>query len=122
MEELHITDFSTNGNVIHARQYDSEQGWTIEVCGNQPKLSRQLLATGASQRTGYDSLVVDARTEQLIRFLAEASGYRCKLAKKVKRQYSEETKLRKAEQLRSVTPVRNAFYRDVLSQVQGGKD
>ena len=121
MEELHIYDGATNGNTIHARQFDGAQGWTIEVC-DQPKLARQLLATGATQRPGYDSVMVDASTEQLIVFLAAACGYRCKLQKKIKRQYSEETKLRKAEQLRSVTPVRNAFYRDVLSQVQGGKD
>lgn len=91
MEELHITDGATNGATIHARQFDSEQLWTVEVCGSQPKLSKALLATGATQRPGYDSLVVDASTEQLIMFLAAATGYRCKLAKKQKRQYSPET-------------------------------
>ena len=91
MEELHILDGATNGNTVHARQFDEETGWTVEICGNQPRMSKQLLATGATQRTGYDSLVVDASTEQLIQFLAEASGYRCRLAKKQKKQYSPET-------------------------------
>lgn len=91
MEELHIYDGATNGATVHARQFDTESNWTVEVCGNQPKMSKQLLATGATQRPGYDSLVVDASTEQLIMFLASACGYRCKLAKKQKRQYSPET-------------------------------
>ena len=91
MSELHIYDGATNGNTIHARQFDTESNWTVEVCGNQPKMSKQLLATGATQRPGYDSVMVDASTEQLIQFLAAASGYRCKLAKKQKRQYSPET-------------------------------
>lgn len=97
--EFHITDGSTNGATIHARQFDEGTGWTVEVCGNQPKLSKALLATGATQRTGYDSLVVDANTEQLIQFLAQASGYRCKLAKKQKRQYSDEAKVAMRERL-----------------------
>ena len=89
--ELHIYDGATNGETIHARHFDEETGWTVEVCGNQPKLTRQLLATGATRRPGYASLVVDATTEQLIQFLAAAAGYRCKLQRKVKRQYSPET-------------------------------
>ena len=116
MSEFHIIDSSTNGATIHARQFDDETSWTVEVSGNQPKLSKQLLSTGATQRTGYSSLVVDASTEQLIMFLAAATGYRCKLAKKQKRQYSEETKARMAERLRNLHPMRNAFHKDISAQ------
>lgn len=95
MEETHIV-----GGEVHARRYDSDTGWVVEVAGNQPKATRQLLVTGATRRTGYDSVVADATTEQLIQFLATYSGYRVKLAKRVKRQYDEATKARMAERLK----------------------
>jgi len=115
MNELHITDTSTNGTTIHARQYDSETGWTVEVAGN-PKLSKALLATDAEQQQGYDSTVVHATTEQLIMFLATAAGYRVKLQKRQKRQYSPEHRAALAERLRNLNPTRNAILVDVSAQ------
>ena len=96
MDELHIT---SNDGVMHARQYEGETTWAVEIAGHAPKLARQLLATGATQRPGYDSVVADASTEQLISFLATANGYRCKLAKKKRRQYSEDAKAAMRERL-----------------------
>ncbi len=116
MNEFHIIDSSTNGDTVHARQYDNEVGWTVEICGDHPKLTRQLLATGAVRRPGYTSFVADASVEQVIQFLASASGYRCKVQKKVKRQYSPEHRAALAERLRNLHPTRNAIFTDISAQ------
>lgn len=110
MNEFHIYDTATDGNRIHARQIDDEIGWTIEVTGD-PKAARQLVASGAEpiESPYADSALYQATTEQLIGFLAQVSGYRCKLAKKVKRQYSPEHRAALAERLRKIHPLRNAI-------------
>lgn len=117
MNEFHIYDGATGGDTVHARQYDNEVGWTVEISGD-PKLSKALLSTGATQRPGYTSIVADASTEQIIMFLAAASGYRCKLAKKQKRQYSPEVLAamqRRASAMRK-SPCRNAVFTDISAQ------
>lgn len=89
--EFHITDSDTGGNIVHIRRYDDEVRWLVEIIGN-PKVVKKFAATGVEvQRNSDDSTLFNADTEQLIQFLALMGGYRCKVAKKKKKQYSPET-------------------------------
>ncbi len=110
MSELHILDGHTDGNRHHIRQYDEESYWTVEVVDDKRAI-KHLATIGAEpvENRYADSALYRLDTEQLIGYLAQISGYRVKLAKKVKRQYSPEHRAALTERLRKIHPTKNAI-------------
>ena len=110
MSELHILDGHTDGNRHHIRQYDEDSYWTVEVVDDKRAI-KHLATIGAesAENRFADSALYRLDTAQLIGYLAQISGYRVKLAKKVKRQYSPEHRAALTERLRKIHPTKNAI-------------
>lgn len=110
MSELHITDEQTEGEQHHIRQYDDEAKWVVEVIDDR-KAIKYLSSIGAEpiENRYADSLVYRLDIEQLIGYFAEISGYRAKVTKKVKRQYSPEHRAALTERLRKINATKNAI-------------
>ena len=110
MSETHILDEETSGNHHHIRQFDEELFWTVEVVDDR-KAIKHLATIGAesAENRFADSALYRLNVEQLIGYLAEISGYRVKLAKKQKRQYSPEHRAALTERLRKINATKNAI-------------
>lgn len=110
MSELHILDEATDGNQHHIRQYDEEPHWMIEVIDDRRAI-KHLASIGAEpvENRYADSALYRLDTAQLIGYLAEICGYRVKLSKKVKRQYSPEHRAALTERLRKINATKNAI-------------
>ncbi len=110
MSELHILDEETSGNHHHIRQFDEELFWTVEVVDDRRAI-KYLATIGAEpvEARYADSALYHLDTAQLIGYLAEISGYRVKVSKKVKRQYSPEHRAALTERLRKINATKNAI-------------
>ena len=110
MSELHILDGHTDGNHHHIRQFDEELFWTVEVVDDR-KAIKYLATIGAEpvEARYADSALYHLDTARLIGYLAEISGYRVKVSKKQKRQYSPEHRAALTERLRKINATKNAI-------------
>ena len=110
MSEFHITDEQTEGERHHIRQYDDETTWIVEVIDDRRAI-KHLASIGVEpiESRYADSLTYRLDTEQLINYLAVVGGYRVKVAKKVKRQYSPEHRAALTERLRKMSATKNAI-------------
>ena len=110
MSELHILDEETSGSRHHIRQYDEEPHWMVEVVDDRRAI-KYLATIGAEpvEARYADSALYHLDTAQLIGYLAEISGYRVKVSKKVKRQYSPEHRAALTERLRKINATKNAI-------------
>lgn len=110
MSETHILDEATDGSRHHIRQYDEEPHWMIEVIDDKRAI-KHLATIGAEpvEARYADSALYRLDTAQLIGYLAEISGYRVKLVKKQKRQYSPEHRAALTERLRKINATKNAI-------------
>ena len=110
MSETHILDEATDGNRHHIRQYDEETYWMVEIVDDRRAI-KHLATIGALpvENRYADSALYRLNVEQLIGYLAEISGYRVKVTKKVKRQYSPEHRAALTERLRKINATKNAI-------------
>lgn len=110
MSELHILDEVTDGTRHHIRQYDAEVFWAVEVIDDRRAI-KYLATIGAEpvENRYADSALYRLDTAQLIGYLAEIGGYRVKISKKVKRQYSPEHRAALTERLRKINATKNAI-------------
>ena len=110
MSELHILDEATDGNRHHIRQFDEEVFWAVEVVDDKRAI-KHLATIGAesAENRFADSALFRLDTAQLIGYLAEIGGYRAKVTKKVKRQYSPEHRAALTERLRKINATKNAI-------------
>ena len=110
MSELHILDEATDGNRHHIRHYDEESFWMIEVIDDKRAI-KHLARIGAEpvENRFADSALYRLNVEQLIGYLAEIGGYRVKVTKKQKRQYSPEHRAALTERLRKINATKNAI-------------
>ena len=110
MSELHISDEATDGNRHHIRQYDEEPYWMVEIVDDR-KAIKHLASIGAEpvENRFADSALFRLDTAQLIGYLAEIGGYRVKVTKKQKRQYSPEHRAALTERLRKINATKNAI-------------
>ena len=110
MSELHILDEATGGSRHHIRQYDEEPHWAVEVIDDKRAI-KHLVTIGAEpvENRYSDSALYHLDTAQLIGYLAEIGGYRAKVSKKVKRQYSPEHRAALTERLRKINATKNAI-------------
>jgi len=110
VSELHISDEATDGNRHHIRQYDEEPYWMVEIVDDR-KAIKHLASIGAEpvENRYADSALYRLNVEQLIGYLAEIGGYRVKVTKKQKRQYSPEHRAALTERLRKINATKNAI-------------
>ena len=110
MSELHILDEATGGSRHHIRQFDEEVFWAVEVVDDKRAI-KYLAGIGAEpvENRYADSALYRLDTAQLIGYLAEISGYRAKISKKQKRQYSPEHRAALTERLRKINATKNAI-------------
>ena len=110
MSELHILDEETDGTRHHIRQYDEEPHWMVEIVDDR-KAIKHLAGIGAEpvEARYADSALYRLNVEQLIGYLAEIGGYRVKVTKKQKRQYSPEHRAALTERLRKINSTKNAI-------------
>ena len=110
MSETHILDEATDGNRHHIRQYDEESYWTVEVVDDKRAIKHLATIGALPVEARYaDSALYRLDTAQLIGYLAEISGYRVKVTKKQKRQYSPEHRAALTERLRKINATKNAI-------------